>query len=98
MLEGTTPPLGVHGPGMGVIVGVGSIMDVGMTAMMALYRLAPAARRGKLRDTRPGGPLVDAFTCNPVVKACGAESRKEARLERVISKWRAAHSAPACRA
>jgi len=35
-----------------------------------------------------GGALADAVSCNTVVKAFGAETREEARLARVIGKWR----------
>ena len=35
-----------------------------------------------------GGALADAVSCNAVVKAFGAETREEARLARVIGKWR----------
>ena len=35
-----------------------------------------------------GGALADAVSCNAVVKAFGAETREEARLEGVVGKWR----------
>src|SRR5690606_22560895 len=35
-----------------------------------------------------GGALADAVSCNAVVKAFGAESREEARLDQVVNKWR----------
>ncbi|AKK24911.1 ABC transporter ATP-binding protein [Pandoraea oxalativorans] len=89
MLVGTTLLLGVHWPVMGEIVGVGSIIYIVVTAIMSLHCVAPAARLGNHWDTRLGGALADAITCNPVVKAFGAETREEARLGRVISKWRA---------
>src|SRR5690606_11175503 len=38
-------------------------------------------------DTRTGGALADAVSCNAVVKAFGAETREESRLDRVITKW-----------
>jgi ATP-binding cassette subfamily B protein len=34
-----------------------------------------------------GGALADAITCNPVVKAYGAETREDLRLATVLSKW-----------
>ncbi|TIX41030.1 MAG: ABC transporter ATP-binding protein, partial [Mesorhizobium sp.] len=40
-------------------------------------------------DTRLGGSLADAVSCNAVVKGFGAETREEARLARVVAKWRA---------
>ncbi|MGV1886107.1 ABC transporter ATP-binding protein, partial [Rhizobium sp. 23-156E] len=38
-------------------------------------------------DTRLGGALADAVTCNAVVKAFGAESREDERLSLVTRKW-----------
>lgn len=32
--------------------------------------------------------MADAITCNPVVKAFGAESREDLRLRQVVGKWR----------
>ena len=32
--------------------------------------------------------LADALTCNAVVKSFGAEEREDARLARVVGKWR----------
>jgi ATP-binding cassette, subfamily B, bacterial len=70
------------------VVGVGSLLYVAVTVALSLGYVAPAARLGNLWDTRMGGALADAVSCNAVVKAFGAEEREEARLERVIAKWR----------
>lgn len=88
MLVGATVLLGVHWPTMGVIVGVGAVVYIAVTAGLSLGFVAPAARLGNAWDTRMGGALADAVTCNSVVKAFGAELREEARLSRVIGKWR----------
>ncbi len=55
---------------------------------MSLGFVAPAARLANAWDTRMGGALADAVSCNGVVKAFGAEEREEALLQRVIGKWR----------
>jgi ATP-binding cassette subfamily B protein len=88
MLVGTTVLLGSHWPVMGAIVGAGSLLYVAITGTLSLRYVAPAARLGNLWDTRLGGALADAVSCNAVVKAFGAETREESRLERVIGKWR----------
>ena len=88
MLAGSTVLLGIHWPVMGVVVGVGSLLYVAVTVALSLGYVAPAARLGNLWDTRMGGALADAVSCNAVVKAFGAEEREEARLDRVIGKWR----------
>lgn len=88
MLVGATALLGWHWPVMGLVVGLGSVMYIAFTALLSLRYVAPAARLGNAWDTRMGGALADAVTCNAVVKAFGAERREEARLARVVDKWR----------
>jgi ATP-binding cassette subfamily B protein len=88
MLVGATALLGAHWTVMGVVVGVGSLVYIGVTVALSLGFVAPAARLGNAWDTRMGGALADAVSCNTVVKAFGAETREEARLARVIGKWR----------
>ncbi|WP_176046062.1 ABC transporter ATP-binding protein [Burkholderia sp. BCC1644] len=88
MLVGATVLLGTHWPVMGLVVGAGSLLYISVTVAVSLGIVAPAARLGNLWDTRMGGALADAVSCNAVVKAFGAETREEARLARVIGKWR----------
>ncbi|MDN7932229.1 ABC transporter ATP-binding protein [Burkholderia metallica] len=88
MLVGATVLLGTHWPVMGLVVGAGSLLYIAVTVAVSLGIVAPAARLGNLWDTRMGGALADAVSCNAVVKAFGAETREEARLARVIGKWR----------
>ncbi|EGD02635.1 ABC transporter related protein, partial [Burkholderia sp. TJI49] len=88
MLVGATVLLGTHWPVMGLVVGAGSLLYISVTVAVSLGIVAPAARLGNLWDTRMGGALADAVSCNAVVKAFGAEMREEARLSRVIGKWR----------
>ncbi|KVE28803.1 multidrug ABC transporter ATP-binding protein [Burkholderia singularis] len=88
ILVGATLLLGAHWPVMGVVVGGGSIAFIAVTATMATRFVAPAARLSNMWDTRMGGALADAISCNAVVKAFGAEAREETRLDRVVSKWR----------
>ncbi|WP_342705857.1 ABC transporter ATP-binding protein/permease [Burkholderia arboris] len=88
MLVGATVLLGSHWPVMGLVVGAGSLLYIAVTVAVSLGIVAPAARLGNLWDTRMGGALADAVSCNAVVKAFGAETREETRLARVIGKWR----------
>ncbi len=55
---------------------------------LSLKYVAPAARLSNALDTRTGGAIADAITCNAVVKSFGAESREDARLARVLDKWK----------
>ncbi|WP_155905011.1 ABC transporter ATP-binding protein [Methylopila sp. M107] len=87
VLIGATVVLGAYWPAMGAIAAVGSLAYVGATVVAALKWIAPAARLSNAWDTRMGGALADAVTCNAVVKSFGAETREEALLERTIGKW-----------
>src|SRR5690606_23416264 len=80
--------LGVIWPVMGVVIALGSIVYLVMTVWLSLAYVAPAARRSNAWDTRLGGALADAVSCNPGVKAFGAETREDARLARVLARWR----------
>ncbi|MEW9580907.1 ABC transporter ATP-binding protein [Paraburkholderia sp. DGU8] len=88
MLIGATALLGWRWPTMGAVVGVGSMLYIAVTVTMSLGFVAPAARLANAWDTRMGGALADAVSCNAVVKAFGAEQREEVLLDRVIGKWR----------
>ncbi|MFM0337819.1 ABC transporter ATP-binding protein [Paraburkholderia fungorum] len=88
MLVGATVLLGWRWPMMGAVVGIGSLLYIAVTVAMSLGFVAPAARLANAWDTRMGGALADAVSCNGVVKAFGAEAREEALLARVIGKWR----------
>jgi ATP-binding cassette subfamily B protein len=88
MLVGATVILGIAWPVMGLVVGLGSLIYVVVTVWLAVGFVAPAGALANMWDTRMGGALADAVSCNPVVKAFGAETREEATLERVVGKWR----------
>ena len=88
VLLGTTVLLGERWPLMGAVVLVGAIGFVAMAALGSVGYVGPSARLSNLWDTRMGGALADAISCNPVVKAFGAELREDARLEKVVAKWR----------
>ncbi|HEY2039505.1 MAG TPA: ABC transporter ATP-binding protein [Edaphobacter sp.] len=88
VLIGSSLLLGVHWPMMGAIVSVGAVLYISLSITLSLRFVAPAARLSNAQDTRIGGAMADAVTCNPVVKAFGAESREDRRLGKVIDKWR----------
>ncbi len=79
--------LGLHWPVMGLLVGIGSALYVTLAASLSLRYVAPVAQLSNRWDSRVGGALADAITCNAVVKAFGAEPREDARLERVLARW-----------
>nr|MBA3520128.1 ABC transporter ATP-binding protein [Hyphomicrobiales bacterium] len=87
VLVGSAFVLSLYWPVMGLVVSLGAIAYIGLTAALSLLYVAPAARLANSWDTRLGGALADAVSCNAVVKAFGAEEREEGRLARVLAKW-----------
>ncbi|MBB6307679.1 ABC transporter ATP-binding protein [Xanthobacter tagetidis] len=88
-LVGSALLLGWHWPVMGLAVALGAAGFVVLTLVLSLNYVAPAARLSNAWDTRVGGVLADAVSCNAVVKGFGAEAREEDRLNRVLGKWNA---------
>jgi len=72
----------------GVLVAIGSVLFIVCTIVISLGFVAPAATLANSWDTRMGGALADAISCNAVVKAFGAETREDGRLAKVVTKWR----------
>ncbi|PDT53257.1 MULTISPECIES: ABC transporter ATP-binding protein [Sinorhizobium] len=87
MLIGSTALMAWHWPVMGAIVGLGSVLFIAVTVLLSLGYVAPMASLANSWDTRLGGALADAVSCNAVVKGFGAEKREEARLAKVLRKW-----------
>src|SRR3984893_16497215 len=87
VLFGSMILLGSYWPSLGLVVGVGAAIYIPMVILFSTRYIAPAARVSNAWDTRVGGTLADAMTCNAVVKSFGAEEREDARLARVISRW-----------
>lgn len=88
VLVGSMILLGLHWPVLGAVIGVGAVIYVAMTVVLSVNYIAPAARVSNAWDTKVGGTLADALTCNAVVKSFGAEAREDARLAGVIGRWR----------
>jgi ATP-binding cassette, subfamily B, bacterial len=89
VLLGSMILLGLHWPSLGAVIAVGTVIYVSMTITFSVRYIAPAARVSNAWDTRVGGTLADALTCNAVVKSFGAETREDTRLSAVIARWRA---------
>lgn len=89
VLVGSMILLGLHWPQLGLVILVGTIVYVSMTLAFSVRYIAPAARVSNAWDTKVGGTLADAMTCNAVVKSFGAEAREDSRLDGVIARWRA---------
>jgi ATP-binding cassette, subfamily B, bacterial len=88
VLVGSMILLGAHWTALGLVAALGALIYVPMTVALSTHYIAPVSRVSNAWDTRVGGTLADALTCNAVVKSFGAEAREDARLIRVIERWR----------
>jgi len=87
MLAGASIVLGSYWPVMGLIVAAGSFIYISVTVLLSMGYVSPAAKLANAWDTKLGGALADAISCNSVVKAFGAEHREEDRLSHALAKW-----------
>jgi ATP-binding cassette, subfamily B, bacterial len=87
VLVGSMILLWLHWPSLGLVIAAGALIFVTMTVLFTTRYIAPAARVSNAWDTKIGGTLADALTCNAVVKSFGAEAREDERLARVIGRW-----------
>lgn len=85
-LVGSAVVLGARWPVAGMLVAVGAAVFIAAAVAMSTW-VGAAARLSNAWDTRLGGALADAVTCNAVVKAFGAEAREDARLGHILRKW-----------
>src|SRR6476620_8881006 len=88
VLIGSMVLIGLHWTSLGAVIAVGALFYVAITVLFSTRYIAPAARVSNAWDTKVGGTLADALTCNAVVKSFGAEAREDTRLARVIKRWR----------
>src|ERR1700761_1255028 len=88
VLLGSIVLLGWRWASLGLVVAAGAAVYLPMIVWFSTRYIAPAARVSNAWDTKVGGTLADALTCNAVVKSFGAEAREDVRLARVIARWR----------
>jgi ATP-binding cassette, subfamily B, bacterial len=88
VLVGSAILFGLHWPALGIAVGIAAVAFATLTFTLSTQYVAPAARLSNAWDTKVGGVIADALTCNAVVKSFGAEEREDARLAGVVGKWR----------
>ena len=78
-----------HWPVMGLVFLAGALLYTAVSIWLALGYVAPIRRVAAESDSRLGGSLADALTCNAVVKSTAAEVREDARLGGVLDIWQA---------
>src|SRR3546814_11161376 len=74
---------------MGLYVVMAVAVYVSVSVLLATRYIAPANVTMNAADAAVGAALADAATCNPTVKAFGAEAREDARFFAVADRWRA---------
>ncbi len=77
----------VRFPEMGLLLGALSVMYVALSSTLQLRYVSPSARLSNRWDSRVSGTLSDAISCNPVVKAFGAEDREDRVLALTLGRW-----------
>ncbi len=87
VLAGSAIVLGIHWPVMGGLLAVGAALYIILAATLSVRWVAPASQLSNSWDTRVGGALADAISCNSVVKSFGAEGREDEILHRTLAKW-----------
>ena len=87
VLTGSAIVLGLRWPVMGGLLAIGSALYITLAVTLSVRWVAPAAQLSNSWDTRVGGALADAISCNAVVKSFGAEAREDDVLSRVLGKW-----------
>ena len=78
-----------HWPLMGLVFLVGAVLYTALSIRLSLGYVAPIRRVAAENDSRLGGALADALTCNAVVKSTAAEGREDERLGGVLDVWQA---------
>lgn len=87
VLVGASLLLGYHWPLMGAIVAAGAVVYIALSVWLSLGYVAPSARLANAEDSNIAGAMSDSLTCNPVVKAFGAEHREDQRIDHVLRRW-----------
>lgn len=88
LLIGFAVAMFLRDPFMGTYFIVAVTLFLAVSIGLSLFYVAPANRKSNAADTRMGGALADAVTCNNVVKSFGSEDREDDKLHGVTLRWR----------
>ncbi len=88
MLIGFSVAMFLRDPVMGLYFAGAVTVYLAVTIVFSLKYVAPANIESNEADTKVGGVLADAITCNSVVKAFGSEDREEGFVDEVAFAWR----------
>ncbi len=87
-LAGFSIAMFLREPLLGAYFATAVTIFIAVSVVLSLYYVAPANQASNDADTRLGGALADAVTCNSVIKSFGAELREDQRLDDVAVAWR----------
>lgn len=87
VLIGITITQFIKWPTMGGIFIVAFSSYIVLSIILATKYAAPANKAFNKNDSKFGGALADAISCNEVVKAFGTEKREDRRLNSKLDKW-----------
>lgn len=88
MLIGFSVAMFLRDSTMGLYFAGAVIVYLAVTIILSLRYVAPANVESNEADTKVGGVLADAITCNSVVKAFGSEEREEGFVDETAFAWR----------
>jgi ATP-binding cassette, subfamily B, bacterial len=74
-------------PLLGILFFVCAVAYAAVSIRLSLYYVAPRRRLAAAEDSRLGGAIADAITCNSVVKTTSSEAREDSRLSTVLDGW-----------
>ena len=80
--------LTINLPTIGIGLAVVTLFYIAVNVLLSIKYVAPANQAFIAKDSKMGGGLADAITCNAVVKAFGAEAREEATFRQLMGDWR----------
>jgi ATP-binding cassette subfamily B protein len=87
VLVGATVLLGWRWPLMAAVVVSGAVVYSVLSVWMSLGYVAPSASLANAEDSNVSGAMSDSLTCNPVVKAFGAEHCEDRRITHILRRW-----------
>ncbi|MEO3474464.1 ABC transporter ATP-binding protein [Roseomonas sp. CAU 1739] len=88
VLVASAAMLATVSPWLGLVVLLGAVGHIALTAVLSILWVAPASRLSNHWDSRLGGALSDTIGANPVVKSFAAEAREDALFGRLLARWR----------
>jgi ATP-binding cassette subfamily B protein len=88
ILFGISTMLIIALPVVGIFVFMASLSYCALSILISIKLLSPRYRLSAAADTKVGATAADIVSCNPTVKAFGAEQREDQVFENTAEDWR----------